>query len=168
MRLILVAFVLALAPVPSRVARVDGPMFSPRGGCLDLVTGIINRSRSEVLILAYSFTSRPVLEAIERAEQRGIQVRVVADAGSNRNPDRSVADDALAAGAEVRLDGKHAIMHQKVLVAGRIVVTGSWNFSESAEIRNSENLVAIHSVAIAADYREEFERHWEHSEPLEP
>jgi len=43
-------------------------------------------------------------------------------------------------------------MHNKILVADDVVVTGSFNFSENAT-RNAENIVAVHSRVVADAYR---------------
>jgi phosphatidylserine/phosphatidylglycerophosphate/cardiolipin synthase-like enzyme len=59
----------------------------------------------------------------------------------------------------VRLDGNPANLHHKVLIIDRrIVVTGSYNFSQNAETRNDENLLVIHNADVAALYLGEFER----------
>jgi phosphatidylserine/phosphatidylglycerophosphate/cardiolipin synthase-like enzyme len=50
-------------------------------------------------------------------------------------------------------------MHHKVfIIDGQIVVTGSYNFSRSAEERNDENLLVIHNAAIASLYQDEFDK----------
>jgi phosphatidylserine/phosphatidylglycerophosphate/cardiolipin synthase-like enzyme len=43
-------------------------------------------------------------------------------------------------------------------VDGAIVVTGSYNFSRSAEEFNDENLVIVRDATVAAAYQEEFKR----------
>jgi phosphatidylserine/phosphatidylglycerophosphate/cardiolipin synthase-like enzyme len=40
------------------------------------------------------------------------------------------------------------------------VVAGSYNFSKNARTRNDENTLVIHSLEIAALYKEEFNRVW--------
>jgi phosphatidylserine/phosphatidylglycerophosphate/cardiolipin synthase-like enzyme len=50
-------------------------------------------------------------------------------------------------------------MHHKVLIIdGRTVVTGSYNFTANAERRNDENVLVIHNPQIAAQFLEEFHR----------
>ena len=67
----------------------------------------------------------------------------------------------------MRLDGNLASMHHKVLIIDeQVVVTGSYNFSQSAKTRNDENTLIIHSEEIAALYLEEFDRVW--LEALDP
>ncbi len=38
------------------------------------------------------------------------------------------------------------------------MVTGSYNFSKSADEKNDENVLVVHDRGIAARYLEEFER----------
>jgi phosphatidylserine/phosphatidylglycerophosphate/cardiolipin synthase-like enzyme len=57
-------------------------------------------------------------------------------------------------------------MHHKVIVIdSQIVVTGSYNFTASAETRNDENLIVIYDPAIAAQYLAEFRRVFSRAEP---
>jgi phosphatidylserine/phosphatidylglycerophosphate/cardiolipin synthase-like enzyme len=65
----------------------------------------------------------------------------------------------LSGGVEVRLDGNPDNLHHKVIVIDeKIVVTGSYNLSANAELRNDENTLILQSAEIAALYLEEFER----------
>jgi phosphatidylserine/phosphatidylglycerophosphate/cardiolipin synthase-like enzyme len=65
-------------------------------------------------------------------------------------------------GIDVRLDGNPRGMHHKViLIDERIVITGSYNFSNNAKTRNDENTLIIHNPEMVALFREEFERVWE-------
>jgi len=60
---------------------------------------------------------------------------------------------------EVRLDANpHNLHHKVIVIDGRTVITGSYNFSRSAETRNDENVVVLHDADVAASYLEEFER----------
>lgn len=67
----------------------------------------------------------------------------------------------LKIGVDVRRGGNPGSMHHKVIIIDeQVVVTGSYNFSESAWKRNEGNLLIIHSPEIAALYKEEFKRIW--------
>ena len=57
--------------------------FSPEGGSEDLVIRVVDTASMELRILAYSFTSVPVVAALVRAKKRGVDVRLVADENSN-------------------------------------------------------------------------------------
>jgi phosphatidylserine/phosphatidylglycerophosphate/cardiolipin synthase-like enzyme len=49
-------------------------------------------------------------------------------------------------------------MHNKVIIIdGHIAITGSYNFSRSAEERNDENTIILYNADIARLFIEEFE-----------
>ena len=51
---------------------------------------------------------------------------------------------------------KNDFMHNKVMIIdGKVVITGSYNFSENAEL-NDENMLIIESPAVAAAYDKYF------------
>ncbi|MCX7173792.1 MAG: phospholipase D-like domain-containing protein [Proteobacteria bacterium] len=70
----------------------------------------------------------------------------------------------------MRVDSRHAIAHSKYLIAdGMHVETGSFNYTDSAVKRNSENAIALwNNPAMAKSYLANWASHWEHAEPLAP
>ena len=70
-------------------------------------------------------------------------------------------DPFKQAGLDVRIDGNAGQMHHKVFIIDeKIVIFGSYNFSQSAETRNDENILIIYNAAIAQQFIKEFERVW--------
>ncbi|MDQ3855922.1 MAG: phospholipase D-like domain-containing protein, partial [Chloroflexota bacterium] len=55
-----------------------------------------------------------------------------------------------------RPDAPHDFMHNKILVVDDLVITGSYNFSHSAEL-NAENILLLENEALAADYSQYIE-----------
>ena len=47
---------------------------------------------------------------------------------------------------------------RSIVIDGEIVIAGSFNFSESADRSNDENLLIIYNRAVAAAFEEEFQR----------
>lgn len=151
--------------------------FSPGGGGgEELVVKVIDSARSEIKVLAYSFTSAPIVRALLAAQKRGVSISIVADEKSNLsegggNQKAVAALSALAnAGVDVRTTSAFAIHHDKVLCVDRAhVETGSFNFSASAETRNSENvLVNWNNPELAAVYLRHFERNYKQSRSFTP
>lgn len=141
--------------------------FSPSEGSEALVVKVVDSARTELRILAYSFTSAPVTAALLRAKKRGVEVRLVADEKNNVSDDRSgkarAALSALVnAGVDVRTINVYPIHHDKVMVADRETVQlGSFNYSDAAARRNSENvLVNWRNPKLAAVYLAHFERNY--------
>jgi len=97
-----------------------------------------------------------------RAHQRGVKIRVLLDKKSEKT-NRYVIDLLTQAQIDLRYDGKHAIAHNKVMVLDEsVVITGSFNFTNSAETRNAENVLVLKSDELAKRYKSEFQTHWAH------
>jgi len=139
--------------------------FSPNGGCTDAVVSEIGKAKKEVLVQAYSFTSAPIAKALVEAHKRGVDVIAVLDK-SQRTEKYTGATFLKNAAIPVFIDAKHAIMHNKVMIIdGKTIITGSFNFTSSAEKRNAENLLVINDdPALVKTYISNFKLHRGHSE----
>jgi phosphatidylserine/phosphatidylglycerophosphate/cardiolipin synthase-like enzyme len=122
----------------------------------------IEGAQREILLQAYGFTSEPIAAALVAAKARGVTVRAIFDK-SDRTARGSRADDLAGAGVPLLVDTVPGIAHNKVLVIDSTeVITGSFNFTASAQKRNAENLLVIHDNGIAAQYRQ----NWLHRETV--
>ena len=149
--------------------------FSPKQGAEALVLKAIDSARSSIKVMAYSFTSSRVTAALLRAQKRGVAVSLVADEEHNlksgASPKARAAFSALSlAGAQVRVISAFAIHHDKVLIVDDLhVQLGSYNYSESAATRNSENvLVNWNNPALAAVYADHFAKNWALAQQFNP
>ncbi|WP_432262980.1 phospholipase D family protein [Cupriavidus sp. TMH.W2] len=149
--------------------------FSPNEGSEALVVKVIDSAKTEIRLLAYSFTSAPVTAALLRAKQRGVDIAMVVDAKNNLSEDRSgkarAALNALVnAGIRVRTISVYAIHHDKSLCVDKTTTeTGSFNFSSAAASKNSEN-VLVHwgNPQLTAVYLKHWARNWEQGTPYQP
>ena len=140
--------------------------FSSDGSAEALVLRVVDSARSGLDVAAYVFTSAKIAKAIERAAARGVSVRVALDA-KVAGGKYSVATFFSNHGIPTRLDGAHAIHHHKFMVVdGKSVLTGSFNFTSSAAQKNAENAIVIwNDKDLAARYAAEFDLHWSHATP---
>lgn len=123
----------------------------------------IDAEPSEILCLVYSFTSSEIRDALLRAKDRGVVVRVISDR-TNLNGKGSATGELQAAGIEVTYDFEHAIQHNKVAVLGRrVVATGSFNWTSAAEKHNAENLIITVDAELAQVYAAEWGAHRSHA-----
>jgi phosphatidylserine/phosphatidylglycerophosphate/cardiolipin synthase-like enzyme len=138
--------------------------FSPAGGCTDAVVREIKAARREVLVLAYSFTSRAIAEALVDAKMRGVHVEIVLD-HSNENEPHTDLHFFVEQGLAPLIDAEHAIAHNKVMILdSRTLVTGSFNFTQQAESRNAENLLILKGhPELVQLYRHNFGVHKGHA-----
>ena len=137
--------------------------YSPDGGCTDALIQEINDARGEILVQAYSFTSKKIAKALVHAFKRNVDVEIVLDEGQ-KHEKKSMASYLSKKGLPVYLDGKHHTAHNKVMVIdGSTVITGSFNLIEAAEKENAENLLIIPAEELADLYKANWEKHKEHS-----
>jgi phosphatidylserine/phosphatidylglycerophosphate/cardiolipin synthase-like enzyme len=142
--------------------------FSPRGGCQDAVVQELQKARQEILVQAYSFTADPLTFALVDAKKRGVQVVILLDR-SNEAERYSDLRIFLEQGLDPLIDAEHAIAHNKVIIIDKkVVVTGSYNFTNQAEGENAENLLIIKgNNELVQKYRENFLQHKTHCKPAQ-
>ena len=140
--------------------------FSPDDHVQAALTELLDNAQASIYFLAYSFTADPLGEAIRNRAEAGVKVSGVMDAEQVASNSGTEYDAFQAAGLDVRLDGNKGQMHHKVIVIdGQIVVTGSYNFSNSAENTNDENVIVIYNQDIAGLYLQEFKRVYAQAQP---
>lgn len=141
------------------------PKFSPKGGVTEQIVKALAQSKKSVRVLAYAFTSEPIITALVDCHKRGVDVEIVLDGRFNGFDEKtSGRQKCVDAGIPVYLDRKHAIAHNKVIIIDeQVVMTGSFNFSQSAELHNAENSVPIQQVDWVKLYLQDYNNHKEHS-----
>jgi phosphatidylserine/phosphatidylglycerophosphate/cardiolipin synthase-like enzyme len=141
--------------------RVD-TLFSPDDGVLNHLAVVLSGAEESIYFLTFSFTSNDLGAIVREKNESGLTVRGVMDEEQISSNQGTEYDPFKQAGLDVRIDGIDGQMHHKVFIIDEeIVVLGSYNFSQSAETRNDENLVVIYNAAIAKQFMLEFQRVWE-------
>ena len=146
--------------------------FSPLGKCSTRIARELAQAQKEILVALYAFTSDDLAWALAKARQRGVKVQVVLDQefdAGNESSKRSFLEQQgipvrRISGLSTRNRERGAgLMHQKFAVIDRnVVLTGSYNWTLSADNVNDENLLVFRDAGpLAEDYRKEFFRLWE-------
>jgi phosphatidylserine/phosphatidylglycerophosphate/cardiolipin synthase-like enzyme len=151
------------SPTPNPPVMIDGTpiqvYFSPDDHVQSALVQLLGAAQSSIFFLAFSFTSHALGDAIIQREAAGVTVSGVMDTDQARSNLGTQFDAFRYAGLDVRLDGNAGQMHDKVMIVDqKVVALGSYNFTNSAELENDENLLVIHSPTIAAQYLQEFRR----------
>ena len=151
------------ANTPYTQVTVEGTLlevyFSPEDSTLNRLLALVADADESIYFLAYSFTSDDLAAALLERAAAGVTVMGVFEEDQYNSNIGTEFDNLLNAGLEVRLDGNPRHMHHKVIIIDeQIVITGSYNFSASAEERNDENTLVIHNTEIAALFVAEFQR----------
>ena len=139
---------------------------------------LIDSAQSSLDIAMYGFSYAPMMEALERAQQRGVSIRVMTnDAARHRKGPENTRSAAMEdLGIEVRWVNK--IQHHKFLIVDgprngpeaaneATLVTGSANWSWSAANRYDENTVVLQGdSALILSFQQEFNLLWNNSRDL--
>ena len=147
--------------------------FSAESDIASVVTGEIQAAENSIHVAIYTFTNTDIRDALyDAAAVRGVDISICADAGQTytlsdqREALRTLQDDA---GVTVHVaDGfSGGIMHHKLAIIDQhTVLTGSFNYTRSANEINDENLVVLSSPELAAQYEQAFQELWSRSEEL--
>ena len=133
-----------------------------QGGLDTQLVAFINSAQKTIDIAIYDFDLENVANALAEAAGRGVRVRMVTDSDTltNENSKIQKAFDILKqAKIPIVDDQRGPIMHNKfVIVDGRAVWTGSWNFTDGDTYRLNNNAIKIFSDQLAQNYTAEFEK----------
>ena len=132
--------------------------FTPGQACLPLIQQALSSAQQTIHLQAYTFTQKRITDSLLQAVKRGVKVIVILDK-SQRTARFSEYSKLKASSISVFFDTKPAIAHNKVIIIdGKTLITGSYNFSQGAETKNAENLLLIHSPELAALYEANFQK----------
>ena len=133
--------------------------FSPGGGISKQIIKEINNSKLSIDIAMYSFTKSDIAQALVNARKRGVIVRIIMDDGRSKTGN-SKFRYFLSNNVNQKL--VEPTMHNKfAVIDGKLLITGSYNWTNSAEKRNFENILFIrNSPEVIKKYEEQFEGLW--------
>ena len=140
-----------------------GTCFTPPSGCGAVIANQISKAQESIHVQAYGFTSGEIAKALINAHHRGVKVKVLLDK-SNIGAKYSKMRDLRKADIEVLIDEVSGIAHNKIIIIdGSAVITGSFNFTTSADIRNTENVIIVQNKPLAQKYLQNWHARYEMS-----
>lgn len=157
---IYIAAMICIFPMHSHACEIKS-FFSPNGRAQDAIIKEIQNAKTSVHVGAYVFTSQPIALALEAAKLRGLDVRAVVDGKQSKQTKKYLQGAAFP----IRYDYKYAIFHNKFIIIDQDeVLTGSFNFTKSADIKNAENLNVIKGCNIGQVYEDKWQQYWKESQ----
>lgn len=155
-------------PGQSKVLPATGTVqvaFTPGDPVDQILIRIIGQARQQVLVQAFSFTHKGIARALVDAARRGVRVEVLADGRQDRQLGGSVLAELARNRVPVFIAHERTSAHNKVIVVDpgtrdAVLVTGSYNFTISAQRRNAENILVLRgNPALADAYFENWKQH---------
>lgn len=152
---------------------------SEQGGPDSLLAPILHfidaaKKRQNLMIAVQEIDNPTIAEAIIRARLRGVNIDLVVEQSYllGKSKPKSVADAFAPTGAhqinrdlfaailrsttDVKVDFNPNIFHQKFMVLGNSVLTGSTNFTTTGVTKNLNHVVVFHDAEIANAFKKEF------------
>jgi phosphatidylserine/phosphatidylglycerophosphate/cardiolipin synthase-like enzyme len=164
-----VAAIIALCP-PGVADPTPIIHYAPAENLEHVDVALIDGARQEIDLAAYVLTDWPVMQALTRAADRGVKIRIYLDGTqlAEREPSKAFHDLAETPGVEIRTKHKPAApMHLKSYqIDGRLLRTGAANFSASGLKRQDNDLVVIETAAAATVFKHAFEERFPSGELL--
>ena len=146
-------------------------LFTPWDDAEGALIRELGAARQSVHVQAFLFTSRNLARALMATQARGIKVKLLADREMVAKGDNSQVPKLHEAGIAVRLETRYASAHNKIVLIDAegdhpVVITGSYNFTFSAQARNAENLLILRgNPALARAYLANWRRHSDGAQP---
>jgi phosphatidylserine/phosphatidylglycerophosphate/cardiolipin synthase-like enzyme len=123
---------------------------------------LISGAKSSIDFASYSLMDSAVLGALNAASRRGVAIRIVLDPRERQ--------DFFGLGDlsdNVRIKRSGSLMHLKAYtIDGKVLRTGSANFSASGERQQDNDLVIIRNAGAAAKFDAHFQKMWDAAQPM--
>lgn len=138
--------------------------FPPWDDAEALVVAAVADARRQVFVQAFNITSEAIAGALIAAKRRGVDVRITADREQTFGGERTRIPDLAAAGIPIWLEVRYTAAHSKVMIIDPesqepVLITGSYNWTWSAQHRNAENLLIVRgNPALTQAYLRNWER----------
>lgn len=132
--------------------------FAPEDNVEKIIHDRISKAKKSIRFMQFSFTSDKIGEVIIKKFKEGVAVHGVFEKKGS-NTEYSEYIKMKIEDIPVRLDGNKDIMHHKVIIIDDYrVITGSFNISKNANIRNDENIIILDNPELALQFINEFNR----------
>jgi len=134
--------------------------FTPSIDCEHGIIERIENSKSEIRVAVYSINNDNIIAALERAKAGGVKIRILTDK-TQANGKSSKARYLYSQGFDIKVHTKYKLEHNKFAIYDdNAASTGSFNWTNPATSKNSENCVFFSTKKQAAEYIARFEELW--------
>lgn len=140
--------------------------FSPDEACADKLVEFVDTAQQSIDMAIYDINLDQLVHHL-LVKARKMPVRILVDKRQAKGS-HSLVPLLIKAGATVRFGKQRGIMHNKfVVIDGKRVELGSFNYTNHASIANNENQLYVGTPEVVARYRNRFEAIWNVGKPAD-
>ncbi len=134
---------------------VPAYLFSPGSRSEERLAGLIDAARTSVDAVTFTFSSKTLADALLRAKQRGVKVRFLTDKNMGRTAylAKFVFDNGVPMRWGIGRNGKGALHNKFLILDGRVLQTGSFNWTVNASKNSFENMIFTGDPAAVKAYQ---------------
>ncbi|KAI8641250.1 hypothetical protein BD408DRAFT_452241 [Parasitella parasitica] len=138
------------------------PYFFPSEESYGVFHAALSSAKETLYVCVFSLTDNETADVLIDAKKRGVDVKVITD---NDQMDECKGADALRLHEQFHIpfkkDNSDQFMHNKfAVIDGKIVITGSFNWSAGARYKNRENIIVTNIPSVVNSYTQEFKELW--------
>jgi phosphatidylserine/phosphatidylglycerophosphate/cardiolipin synthase-like enzyme len=166
--LFLLFFLIGTFQESPAIAEIE-TLFSPGGSIKESLQKEMESTTSTLDLAIHEMTSLEMAQILVKAKQRGLKVRVIADS-KQANIRTSKITYLIQQGILVKVLGgkeKGVMNHRFMILDGKQVLTGSFDWSEASLKWNYENILILYESEVVASYQKEFDRLWREKRVIE-
>ena len=135
--------------------------FSPQDKIItNYIIKLIDNAKSYVYIPVFVITHKDFNNALIRAKNRGVDIKIIVDAtsaGQKYSSVKFLRENKIP----VKVENRAGKMHMKsIIIDGQYSIIGSMNFTKSGENYNDENVLILDNPKIASAFKTDFLHYW--------
>lgn len=147
--------------VTNKPTSTSDAYFSPGDTCRNVIIQQIRSAVNQLQICVFTISDDLITDAIVTSHKRGTRIKIITD--NDKSLDEGSDIEQLAStGIAVKIDRTPNHMHHKfMLVDGKALITGSYNWTRSAARFNHENILLTNEAGVVKSFMKEFDQLWQ-------
>ncbi len=135
--------------------------FSPKNECSDKICKFISKAEQSLLICVFTISDNQITDSILNAHKRGVMIKIITDNDKSMDKGSDIYQMSKQ-GINIKIDMTRHHMHHKFAIRdNKSLLTGSYNWTRSAEIYNQENFIITNEKKLVKRFRKEFDKLWQ-------
>lgn len=154
------------ALISKPVTEKSDAYFSPGEACRDVIIHQINNAITRMKICVFTISDDQITNAIISSHKKGKEIKIITD--NDKSFDIGSDIERMAKeGIDIKMDTTPNHMHHKFMVVDDLsLITGSYNWTQSAARYNHENILLTKEAGVVKSFLNQFGQLWKEMSPF--